>query len=406
MYSGAVRCDYGWLLQTVTRLLYVQGVPLWRNVVALRWALQVVSAVLVLSAIALFLLNVAREIEARDLPFGFSFLNRAAQIPIGETIIPYEPSDSYLHGLVVAALNTVKASVLGVILATAIGISVGVARISPNWLLSRIALVYIEIFRNIPLLVQLLFWLALVLTLPRVAESFVVADTFYLNNSGVFLPWVSAQDGFWPWALITAIGVGLAVLAYRRLSRREMETGRQSYPVIAGAAIAVGLSLVALLVLAPMTVDVPQIEGRFGRLQGGTQLSGNFMALLVGLVIYTSAFIAEIVRAGIQSVGKGQTEAARSVGLSGLLTLRHVTFPQSLRVIIPPMISQFLNLTKNSSLAAAIGYPDLVSVSSTMTQIAPAISLFIIVMLSYLSMSLLYSLIGNLYNRMIRFQGA
>ena len=388
----------------VTRLLYVQGVPIWRNVIALRWALQIVSAVLVLSAIALFLLNVAREIEARDLPFGFSFLNRAAQIPIGEAIIPYQPSDSYLYGLAVAGLNTVKASVLGVILATVLGVIVGVARMSPNWLLSRIALAYIEVFRNIPLIVQLLFWLAIVLTLPKVAESFVIADTVYLNNSGFYLPWLSAQDGFWPWALITIIGVALSILAFRRLSRREVETGRQSYPVLTGAVVAIGISLVALLVLSPLAVDVPQIEGRFGRLQGGAQLSGSFMALLVGLVIYTSAFIAEIVRAGIQSVGKGQTEAARSVGLSAMLTLRHVTFPQALRVIIPPLISQFLNLTKNSSLAAAIGYPDLVSVANTMTQIAPAISLFIIVMLSYLSMSLLYSLLGNLYNRKIRFK--
>lgn len=390
----------------MTRLLYVQGVPIWRNVVALRWAVQVVSAVVVLAAIALFLLNVAREIEARDIPFGFTFLNRAAQIPIGEAVIPYQPSDSYLYGLVVAGLNTVRASVLGVILATAIGILVGVARISPNWLLSRIALAYIEVFRNIPLIVQLLFWLTIVLTLPRVAEGYVIADAVFISNSGFYMPWFAAQDGFWPWALITAIGVALAVYAYRRLSRREIETGQPSYPLLVSAVIAIGVSLIALLVLRPLVVDIPQIEGRFGRLQGGAQLSGSFMALLVGLVIYTSAFIAEIVRAGIQSVGKGQTEAARSVGLSGMLTLRHVTFPQALRVIIPPLISQFLNLTKNSSLAAAIGYPDLVSVANTMTQIAPAISLFLIVMVSYLSMSLIYSLIGNLYNRMIRFKGA
>lgn len=390
----------------VTRLLYVQGVPIWRNVVALRWAVQVISAVVVLSTIALFLLNVAREIEARDIPFGFSFLQRAAQIPIGEAVIPYDPSDSYLYGLIVAALNTVRASVLGVILATAIGILIGVARLSPNWLLSRMALAYIEVFRNVPLIVQLLFWLTIVLTLPKVVEGYVIADAIYINNSGLYLPWFEAQAGFWPWALITAIGVALAVYAFRWLSRRETETGQQSYPLLAAAGIAIGLSLVALLIFGPLAIDIPQVEGRFGRLQGGAQLSGSFMALLVGLVIYTSAFIAEIVRAGIQSVGKGQTEAARSVGLSGMLTLRHVTFPQALRVIIPPLISQFLNLTKNSSLAAAIGYPDLVSVANTMTQIAPAISLFMIVMVSYLSMSLLYSLIGNLYNRMIRFKGA
>ena len=390
----------------MTRLLYVQGVPIWRNVVALRWAVQIVSAVVVLSAIALFLLNVAREIEARDIPFGFTFLGRAAQIPIGEAAIPYHPSDSYLYGLIVAALNTVRASVLGVILATALGIIIGVARLSPNWLLSRIALVYIELFRNIPLLVQLLFWLAIVLTLPRVVEGYVIADSIFINNSGFFMPWLEAQGGFWPWLLITAVGIALAVFTYRWLDRREAETGKQSYPLIVSVAIAVGVGVIAFLVLSPLAIDVPQVEGRFGRLQGGAQLSGSFMALLVGLVIYTSAFIAEIVRAGIQSVGKGQTEAARSVGLSGMLTLRHVTFPQALRVIIPPLISQFLNLTKNSSLAAAIGYPDLVSVANTMTQIAPAISLFMIVMVSYLSMSLIYSLIGNLYNRTIRFKGA
>ena len=389
----------------MTRLLYVQGVPIWRNVVALRWALQIVSAVVVLSVISFFLLNVAREIEARDIPFGFTFLNRAAQIPIGEAVIPYHPSDSYLYGLVVAGLNTIRASVLGVILATAIGILIGVARLSPNWLLSRIALVYIEFFRNIPLIVQLLFWLTIVLTLPRVVEGYVIADAIFINNSGLYLPWLAAQDGFWPWALLTAVGIVAGLVAFRRLARRETETGRPSYPLLVSALIAVGVSLIALLVLTPLAVDLPRIEGRFGRLQGGAQLSGSFMALLVGLVIYTSAFIAEIVRAGIQSVGKGQTEAARSVGLSALLTLRHVTFPQALRVIIPPLISQFLNLTKNSSLAAAIGYPDLVSVANTMTQIAPAISLFLIVMVSYLSMSLIYSLIGNLYNRMIRFKG-
>ena len=389
----------------VNQLLYVQGVPFWRNVVVLRWAVQIVSAVLVLAATAGFIGNVAREIDARDIPFGFSFLERAAQIPIGEAIIPYDPSDSYLYGLIVAALNTVKASVLGVILATLLGIAVGVARLSPNWLLNRVALVYIELFRNIPLLVQLLFWFLIVLNLPGVREGYVVADAFYLNNSGFFLPWPAAQDGFWWWALITALGLALAALTARWLARRETETGRASYPLLAGAAITVGVSAIAFLILAPMALEVPAAAGRFGRLQGGTHLSGSFTALLVGLVIYTSAFIAEIVRAGIQSVGKGQIEAARSVGLSTVLTLRNVTFPQALRVIIPPLISQFLNLTKNSSLAAAIGYPDLVSVASTMTQIAPAISLIMIVMLTYLTMSLTYSLIGNLYNRAIRFKG-
>ena len=389
----------------MNQLLSVQGIPLWRNIVVLRWVVQIVSAVLVLSAIALFFVNVSREIEAREIPFGFSFLDRAAQIPIGETIIPYDPSNSYLYGFAAAALNTVKASILGVVLATLLGILIGMARLSSNWLLNRVALAYIEIFRNIPLLVQLLFWLLIVLSLPRVRDSYVFLDAFYISNSGLYLPWPAAQEGFWPWAAATAIGVVIAVYVGRRLRQRESETGKKSYPILAGAAIAVGIGLLALLVLAPMTLEIPKPEGTFARPQGGAQLGGSFTALLVGLVIYTSAFIAEIVRAGIQSVSKGQTEAARSMGLSTPLTLRYVTFPQALRVIIPPTISQYLNLTKNSSLAAAIGYQDLVSVANTMTQIAPAISLIAMVMLTYLAMSLTYSLIGNLYNRSIRFKG-
>ena len=386
-------------------LLYVQGVPLWRNVVVLQWAVQIVSAVLVLSALALFFTNAVREIEARGIPFGFGFLERSAQIPIGETVIPYDPSNSYLYGFLVAALNTVKASVLGVVLATMLGILVGIARLSPNWLLNKIALVYVEVFRNIPLLVQLLFWLLLVLTLPRVSTSYVLFDAFYLSNSGLYLPWPTPQDGFWPWLIATAVGLALAVFIGRLLSRRESEMGKKSYPVLAGATIAIGVSVIALLVLAPLEMVIPEPEGRFGRPQGGTQLGGSFTALLVGLVFYTASFIAEIVRAGIQSVSKGQTEAARSMGLSGLLTIRFVTFPQALRVIVPPTISQYLNITKNSSLAAAIGYQDLVSVANTMTQTAPAISLISMVMLTYLAMSLTYSLIGNLYNRFNRFKG-
>ena len=387
------------------QLLYVQGIPFWRNVIVLRWAVQVVSAVLVFAVIAAFFVNVSGEIAARDIPFGYDFLDRAAQIPIGESVIGYDPSDSFAYGLLVAALNTVKASVLGVVLATLLGILVGIARMSPNWLLNRIALVYIEIFRNIPLLVQLLFWFLIVLSLPTVREGYVAFDAFYLSNSGINVPWPVPQDGFWSWAIATILGIVVAVYAARRLHRRETETGKSSYPILVGIVIALGVSVVALLALSPMTLGIPKPEGRFGHPKGGAELSGSFTALLAGLVIYTSSFIAEIVRAGIQSVSKGQTEAARSVGMSAMLTLRHVTFPQSLRVVIPPTISQYLNLTKNSSLAAAIGYPDLVSVASTMTQTAPAISLILIVMLTYLAMSLTYSLIGNLYNRAIRFKG-
>ena len=386
-------------------LLRYQGIPVWRNVVVLRFALQTVSAVVVLAFVTFFFLNLSNEIDQRDIPFGFSFLDRSTGIPIGETLIRYSPEDSYLYTLIVAGLNTVKVALLGVFFATLLGIAVGVARLSPNWLLSRTALVYIDVFRNIPLLVQLLFWFFIVLSLPPLREGYVLWDAFYLNNSGIAMPWLSPQAGFWPWVIATALGVTAAVYLGRYLARREAETARNRHPFLASIIVAVGVCAVAAFVFTPLDPNLPEPAGRFGRLAGGAKVSGSFLALLIGLVIYTSSFIAEIVRAGIQSVGKGQTEAARSIGLTGPSSLRYVIFPQALRVIIPPTISHYLNLTKNSSLAAAIGYPDLVGVATTLTQTAPAVSLITIVMLAYLAMSLTYALIGNIYNRMIRFKG-
>ena len=387
-------------------ILYPGGIPLWRNVVFLQWVGQIISAIIVIAIVSGFIFNVANEIQDREIPFGFNFLDDAAQIPIGESVIHYDPSQSYLYGFGVAALNTIKASVLGVILATSLGIVIGVSGLSRNWLLSRIALVYIETFRNIPLLIQLLFWFLIILELPNVREGYVFFDAFYLNNSGFYLPWTTPLGGFWPWAILSVIGLGAAILAFKFLVKREIETGQPSYPIIAGFAIFIVVTVIGLFIFTPLDLVVPERqEGPFGRLQGGARWSGSFFALLIGLVVYTSAFIAEIVRAGIQAVNKGQTEAARALGLHTNASLRWVIFPQAMRVIIPPLISQYLNLTKNSSLAAAIGYPDLVSVSTTMTQIAPAISLIGMVMVTYLAMSLFYSTIGNLYARLTRYAG-
>ncbi len=382
----------------------IQGIPIWRNVVVLQWVSQIVSAIVVLSIIGFLVVNVLGEIDDRDLPVGFRFLDESPGIPIGEHAIDFDPSRSYQYGLLVAALNTIKAAFLGVVLATILGAIVGIARISPNWLLSKIALAYIEIFRNVPLLVQLLFWFLIILSLPNVRESYSAFDLIYLNNSGVYMPWFNPQSGFWAWVTVTALGVVLAIFVARRLNRREIETGSASYPVISAIAVATAITLIGYAALTPFDVIVPEAQGRFGRFAGGAKLTGSFFALLTGLVVYTSSFVAEIVRAGIQAVRRGQIEAARSLGLSTAQTLRHVTFPQALRVIIPPMISQYLNLTKNSSLAAAIGYPDLVSVASTMTQTAPAISLIAIVMVTYLALSLFYSLVGNIYNRLTEFR--
>ena len=387
-------------------ILYPGGIPLWRNVVFLQWVGQIITAIIVIAIVSGFIFNVANEIQDREIPFGFNFLDDAAQIPIGESVIHYDPSQSYLYGFFVAALNTIKASVLGVILATTLGIVIGVSGLSRNWLLSRLALVYIETFRNIPLLIQLLFWFLIILELPNVREGYIFFDAFYLNNSGFYLPWTTPLGGFWPWMILSVVGLIAAILAFKFLVKREIETGQPSYPIIAGFAIFIVVTVIGLFIFTPLDLVVPERqEGPFGRLPGGARWSGSFFALLIGLVVHTSAFIAEIVRTGIQAVNKGQTEAARALGLHTNAGLRWVIFPQAMRVIIPPLISQYLNLTKNSSLAAAIGYPDLVSVSTTMTQIAPAISLIGMVMVTYLAMSLFYSALGNIYSRVTRYAG-
>lgn len=394
------------------RLLTYQGVAVWRHTQVLQWALQVVSGVVVVALVAWFFINISNAVQDRNIPYGFSFLDRAYQTPIGQHFLPFESSNSFGYALGVAAFNTIVVSIIGVILATILGVLVGVARLSGNWLLSRLAVAYIEFFRNVPLLVQLFFWFYIVLALPAVRESYVIGDWFYINNGGISMPFPSPngiETGIW--IILAAFAVVVAWLAHRALSARELRTGQASYPLLAAAGLAVGIGAAGWLAVSlaggspPLEMSVPQPEGRFGRIGGGFTATAGLLVMIVGLVIYTSSFIAEIVRAGIQSVGRGQTEAARSLGLSPMGTLRNVTFPQALRVIVPPLISQFLNLTKNSSLAGAIGYADLTNVAKTMTQTAPAVSIFLLIMAAYLAMSLTYSLIGNLYNRHIRFTG-
>lgn len=387
------------------RVLQYQGIPVWRNLVVIQWTTQIVSAILVLTLVGLLFINISNEITERQIPIGWSFLDREAQIPIGETVIEYEPSDTYLYAFWVAVLNTIKASVLGVIFATILGVAVGIALLSPNWLVGTLARTYVEIFRNIPLLLQLLFWFLVVLGLPPVREGYELFGAIYLNNGGFHLPWASAVSGFWPWFATSVVGIALAVFVTNRLRKREADTGAPSYPIIAGTVVAIAVIVIAFFAFTPLALELPEPQGRFGRIQGGAKITASFAALLLGLVVFTSAYIAATVRAGIQSVSTGQKDAAKSLGLSPLQSMRAVVFPQALRVIIPPMISQYLNLTKNSSLAAAIGFPDIVSVATTLTQTAPAVSLIAMVMAAYLVMSLFYSAVGNIYDRFTSIKG-
>ena len=399
-------------MTTIPRNLTYQGIPVWRHERVIRWASQIISGFVVVFLVVWFFFNIANAIQDRNIPYGYSFLDRAYQTPIGQHFLPYQPSDSFLYALGVAATNTLIVAIVGIILAIMLGIVVGVARLSGNWIVSKVASVYIEFFRNVPLLVQLFFWFYILLTLPPVREGFVLAGSIYVNNAGISIPWMLASGpaAAVVWLAVAVVAVVGGVAIHRWQSRREMLTGVASYPVLygLGATLLIGAAgwvVVGLVVgEAPFVSSFPAPEGRFGRIEGGFTASAGLLGLLVGLVIYTSSFIAEIVRAGIQSVSRGQREAASALGLSPMKALRHVTFPQALRVIIPPLISQCLNLTKNSSLAGAIGYSDLTNVAKTMTQTAPAVSIFVLIMLAYLAMSLTWSLIGNLYNRHIRFR--
>ena len=397
-------------MTTLLNSLTYQGIPVWRHAQVLQWATQFVSGILVVVLVFWFFANLATAIRDRNIPFGFWFLDNEYLTPIGQFYLPYETSDTYWYAFLVAFTNTLIVSVIGVVLATLLGIAIGVARMSGNWLVSRATLAYIEFFRNVPLLIQLYFWFYIVLALPR-ARNGHEFGSLYLNNAGLWIP-APAANGLgpslaWLGLAIGAVAVGMTV--HRRLENRESQTGEPTYPLVRGTLIALVIGAVSWVVVgllaggAPFVVSSPAPMGAFGRLEGGFEMSGGMIALLAGLIMYTSAYIAEIVRAGIQSVGRGQRESARALGLSWIVSLRYVSFPQALRVIVPPMISQYLNLTKNSSLASAIGFSDLFSVAETMTQKAPTLSIIILVMLAYLSLSLTYSLIGNLYNRTLKY---
>ena len=399
-------------MTTIRQNLTYQGIPVWRHVRVLQWTSQIVSGVVAVALVAWFFINIGNAIQERSIPYGFGFLFRVYPADIGQHFLPFESSDTFLYALGVAATNTLIVSVVGIMLAITLGIVVGVARLSGNWIVSKVATVYIEFFRNVPLLVQLVFWFYILLALPQVREGYVIAQSIYVNNAGISVPWPSATSAGAAglWLALGALGVVSGVAVHRWQTRRESLTGKASYPVLYGCVTTVFVGLVGwLAVLAilgepPFVISRPAQEGTVDRISGGYTASAGLLALLVGLVIYTSSFIAEIVRAGIQSVGRGQTEAASALGLPPMKVLRHVTFPQALRVIIPPLISQCLNLTKNSSLAGAIGYSDLTNVAKTMiNQGAPSVSIFILIMLAYLAMSLTWSLIGNLYNRRTRF---
>mgnify|MGYP005747170057 FL=1 len=380
----------------------------WRARVGLRDVLaQLVVALVLFMAVYWLVSNVVSNLERQNIASGFGFFNERAGFGINQTLIDYDEDNSYGRVLAVGLLNTLLVSVLGIAAASFLGFFIGIGRLSQNWIISKMAMVYIEIFRNVPLLLQIMFWYFGVLrNLPVPRQSLSLGEFVFLNNRGFMLPAIEAGAGAAWYLLAFMVGVG-AFFWFKRRARQVLATTGNIVSVWRPAGSIFMLALLAAYLIAgvPFQLDLPVLRGF--NFRGGISVIPEFVALLLALSLYTASFIAEIVRAGIEAVDKGQREAAAALGLSSSQALSLVIVPQALRVIIPPLTSQYLNLTKNSSLAVAIAYPDIVSVfaGTTLTQVGQAVEIILVTMLIYLTLSLLTSLIMNWYNARIALAG-
>ena len=346
--------------------------------------------------------NTLINLERQSIATGFGFLNKESSFEIGESLIPYSAASTYGRALIVGALNTLKVAFIGIVITLILGAIVGVARLSTNWLVVKIASTYIEVMQNIPILLQLFFWYSLFYeSFPSPQQALNPISGLFLCNRGVIFA-VPESHPAHKYMLLALIVACIGVYLFRRWAKKLQDTTGRALPIfrISVSAI-IGLPLLAWLAFgAPMKMDVPELTGF--NFSGGATLSPEFIALLLGLVLYTAAFVAEVIRAGIQSVGKGQREAAMSVALKPNQVLNLVILPQALRVILPPLTSQMLNLTKNSSLAVAIGFPDFVSVANTtINQTGQSIEGVALIMAVYLMFSLATSVFMNWYNKKV-----
>lgn len=380
---------------------------MWQDPKIRGWIAQALVVFITVLAIYEIAGNTAENLQRANIASGFGFLNNSSGFAINFTLIEYSPQSSYFRAFVVGVLNTLLISAIGIVLATLIGFSVGAARLSQNWLLARLAGTFVETLRNTPLLLQLFFWYFVVLNLlPSQKDSYSLLDAFFLNNRGFFFPRLVWAEGVLPYVLVGfAILLVMTVFACRYVGkRRPHEPWRQYFVVFQLLIFPPLFALGPLLAAEKLKIGLPWLSGF--NFEGGINLIPEFIALLLALSIYTGAFIAEIVRSGIQSVPKGQVEAARALGLRPGVIMRKVIRPQAMRVIIPPLTSQYLNLTKNSSLAVAIAYPDLVLVfaNTALSQIGQAVEIVLMTMAVYLFISLATSLFMNWYNARMRFK--
>lgn len=378
-------------------------IPWWRRRRAREVLFQVALLAGVILAIAVLASNAIETVQRQRIATGFGFLNNTAGFDVVQTLIPYDETSTYGRVLLVGILNTLLVAVIGIVLATLLGFVVGIGQLSQNWLIARLCRAYVELLRNLPLLLQLFFWYFAVLrALPSPRESWGLGDLVFLNNRGLYLPGPVAESGFGFVALALLAGLaGSAWLAGR--ARRQREQTGQAEPVLPWAIALLVASPLVVSAFAgfPLALSTPALTGL--NFEGGLVVLPELLALVVALATYTASYIAEIVRAGISGVSKGQTEAAQALGLARGQTLRLVVVPQAMRQIIPPLTSQYLNLTKNSSLAIAIAYPDLVSVfaGTSLSQTGQAIEIIAITMAVYLTISLITSALMNWYNARI-----
>lgn len=360
---------------------------------------QVVLVALLAAGIWWIVDNTIENLRRSNITTGFAFLRGRAGFDISDRLIEYSSDSSYGRALIVGVLNTAAVAAAGIVTATILGFLVGVGRLSNNWLIRKLATAYVELFRNIPPLLVILFWYQGVLALlPSVRDSVSLPLGSYLNNRGFYFPRFVWEQGAWLVFAGLVTGIALSWFVARRARMRQMATGKQFPVLLISIALIVGLPLLGFLVAGlPVSIDFPQ-KGTFN-LTGGMNVKPEFLSLYLALSFYTAAFIAEIVRAGIMGVPRGQTEAYSALGLRSNLGLRLVVIPQAMRIIIPPLTSQYLNLTKNSSLAVAIGYPDLYAVGGTiLNQTGQAIEVVVIFMVVYLSISILTSILMNWFN--------
>ncbi|HEY9624023.1 MAG TPA: ABC transporter permease subunit [Crinalium sp.] len=379
-----------------------EKIPLWRDERVLRLAFQAIVLVVLLAIGSYLVGNLTRNLRQLGRTFDFTFLFTQAGFNIGESLVPYQTNDLYWWAMVVGFLNTMRLILVGFVITTSLGVVAGVASFSENWLVRKISQVYVEIIRNTPLLLQLFFWyFAVFFGLSQGAQVTKLPASILVSKKGIVIPWPANTPVAWLGVAVLIVGAIAAFLLWQWRIKLMEEQGASGKPQLT-ALIVIGIISLLILTLG-LGWDFPTLDAAGTTVQGGLRLSLEYTAMLIGLSVYTGAFIAEIVRAGIQSVSKGQWEAARALGLHTGLSMRLVVLPQALRVIIPPLNSQYMNLAKNSSLAVAIGYPDIFATAlTTQNQTGRAVEIILIIMLTYLAVDLIISLVMNLLNQTVQ----